>query len=290
MTQADYARRIRELIDAAKSIDADAAKAAAKALTEAHGEILREIAALPTDADGKLNYSRYQLEQLRRAIERGLGEFDRQMTSETKTAMADRFAGGSAQVDLMLKDAIKVQPALTLLPRHNLLIAQDYTADLVKNLSTSSQAQLNAVLRRSALGGQPVHKIMRDIGQAIGEGEFGKISRRAQTIYRTEVSRMSSMAAQARIEEAAETVDGLEKQWIHAGWGEKRPRFYHEMIHGEHVPVDETFAGSGPNSDDDLMYPGDPAGAAEDTVNCMCDVTAWSPAMEQFAPLAGSKV
>ena len=290
MTQSEYAARIRELIDGAKSIDADAAKAAIKALAEAHSEILREIAALPTDADGKVGYSRYQLQQLQRAVERAMNEFQRQFDSETKAAMASQFQRGSAQIDKMLTDAIGVQPALTVLPRHNLIIAQDYTADLVTGLSTSAKAQLNAVLRRSALGGQSVDSIMRQIGKSIGDGEFGKISRRAETIYRTEVSRMGHAAGQARLSEASDTVDGLEKQWIHAGWGEKHPREYHEAIHGQHVPVDETFAGSGPNSDDDLMYPGDPAGAAEDTINCLCDVTAWTPAMEKWAPLAGSRV
>jgi hypothetical protein len=218
-----------------------------------------------------------------------MDEFDRRMTSETKGAMADQFQAGSAQIDLTLKDAIGVQPALTVLPRHNLIIAQDYTADLVGGLSSSAKSHLNAVLRRSALGGQSVDSIMRQIGKSIGEGEFGKISRRAQTIYRTEVSRMGHAAGQARLEEAAERVDGLEHQWIHAGWMEKHPRSYHEAIHGMHVPVDESFPGSGPNGDD-LMYPGDPAGAAEDTINCFCDVTAWTPAVEKFAPLAGSKV
>lgn len=290
MTRAEYAAQIRERIDGAKSIDADAARRAVKALTEAHSDIIRQIAALPSDTTGKVSYSRYQLQQLDRAVTRATEEFSRTMTSETKSAMGDQFDAGSAQVDAMLKDAIGVRPALTLLPRHNLAIAQDYTADLVTNLSTSARSQLNAVLRRSALGGQSVDSIMRQIGKAIGDGEFGKISRRAQTIYRTEVGRMAHAAAQARLEEAAGRVPGLEKQWIHAGWGETHPRVYHLAIHGQHVPVDEPFAGSGPNSDDDLMYPGDPSGAAEDTVNCLCDVTAWTPAMEKFAPLAGSKV
>jgi hypothetical protein len=289
MTQTEYATRIRELIESAKGIDSDAAKAAVKALTEAHSEIIRSLAALPADKDGKVSYSRFQLDQLRRAIERSMDEFDRRMTLETKSAMADQYRAGSGQIDRMLKDAIGVQPALTVLPSYNLLIAQDYTADLVTNLSASAKAKLNAVLRRSALGGQSVDSIMRQIGASIGDGEFGKISRRAQTIYRTEVSRMGHAAGQARLEEAADRVDGLEHQWIHAGYMEKRPRSYHEGIHGMHVPVDEAFPGSGPNGED-LMYPGDPAGAAEDTINCFCDVTAWTPAMEKFAPLAGSKV
>jgi hypothetical protein len=290
LTQREYAARIRKLGEDAKNIDAAAGMAALDSLREAHVEVLRSIAALPTGSEGGVSYSRHQLEQLRRAIERSMDEFSRQMTSTTKTAMEDKFQAGSGQVDAMLKDAIGVQPALTILPRHNLVIAQDYTADLVTGLSESAKAKLNAVLRRSALGGQSVDSIMRQIGKSIGEGEFGKISRRAQTIYRTEVGRMAHAAAQSRMEEAAESVEGLEHQWVHCGFLETHPRGYHLMIHGEHVPVDEPFPGSGPNSDDDLMYPGDAAGAAEDTINCMCDTTAWTPMMEKFAPLAGSKV
>ena len=289
MTKQEYARHIRHLIEDAKDIDAAAGMAALDSLRAAHDEVLRSIAALPSDAAGKTTYSRHQLDQLRRAIERSMDEFNRQMTSETKTAMEDKFQAGSGQVDAMLKDAIGVQPALTMLPRHNLVIAQDYTADLVGGLSASAKSKLNAVLRRSALGGQSVDSIMRQIGKSIGDGEFGKISRRAQTIYRTEVGRMAHAAAQSRMEEAAEVVDGLEHQWIHCGVLETHPRGYHLMIHGQHVPVDEPFPGSGPNGED-LLYPGDAAGAAEDTINCMCDTTAWTPMMEKFAPLAGSKV
>ena len=290
MTQKEYAARIRELIDGAKNIDAAAAKAALESLRQAHEEILRELAALPTDKDGKVSYSRYQLLQLQRATERSMEEFQRIFERETKSAMNEQFDKGSKQIDAMLKDAIGIQPALMALPRHDLVIAQDYTVNVIKGLSEAGKAQLNAVLRRSALGGQPVDSIMRQVGKAIGEGEFGKISRRAQTIFRTEVGRMGHAAAQARLEESATRVKGLEKQWIHAGWGEKHPRGYHMAIHGGHVPVNEVFPGSGPNSDDDLMYPGDPAGAAEDTVNCLCDMTGWTPLMEKWAPLAGSKV
>ena len=288
MSQQEYTAQIRGQIKNANLIDAEATKTAIKALTEAHNDLIRQIAMLPTDAEGKVTYSRYQLEQLKLAVERAMDEFQRIFDQETKAAMGVQFDKGSAQVDGMLKAAIGVQPALMLLPRHNLLIAQNYTAGLVTNLSTSAKTKLNAVLRRSALGGQTVDSIMRQIGKSIGDGEVGKISRRAQTIYRTEVARMGHMAAQARMEEAATRVKGLEHQWVHVG-GSLHPRSYHEAIHGMHVPVHETFPGSGPNGED-LLFPTDPIGAVEDTVNCLCDTVAWTPFMEKFAPLLGSKV
>jgi len=71
--------------------------------------------------------------------------------------------------------------------------------------------------------------------------------------------------------------------WVHAG-APVRVRAYHMQINRAVVPVDETFAGSGPNGED-LMYPRDPAGSAADTVNCGCQMFPWVEGFEKFKGL-----
>lgn len=278
LTQREFAKRVRELIDQARHEDLRATSVAQKALRQAHEELLRTIAGLPDDAS---SYSRYQLEELRRATERGMEEFERQLTAAMNIATEDAFHRGKETVDRTLQDAIGAPPSLADLSRTQLRFSQQYSAELVTGLSEAGKARLNATLRRAFLGGQSVTDIIKEIGRSIGDGQMGVISRRAETIYRTEVLRMQSAGTQARLAQAVDRGIVAEKMWVHAGTP-VRVRQYHMNINRAVVPVDETFAGSGPNGED-LMYPRDPAGSAADTVNCGCQMFPWVKGFEKFA-------
>jgi hypothetical protein len=277
MTRAQYEARIRELVAQARTSDRQAATAARQALAQAHDDLLREIARLPSDAS---SYSRYQLTELRRATERAMDDFDRRLASTIQSAQASTYGTNGEGVDRILRDAIGAPPSLLGLDPNRLLIAQGYTADLVTNLSNEARTRLNATLSRAFLGGQSVTDIIKDIGRAVDGGQFGVISRRAETIYRTEVLRVGSMATQARLEQAVANGIPAKKMWVHAGTP-VRVRMYHLGINRAVVDVDETFAGSGPNGED-LMYPRDPGGAAADTVNCGCQIFPWVEGFEKF--------
>jgi hypothetical protein len=279
INKAEFERRVRELINQARRADRSATAAARQALESAHGELLREIAQLPPDAS---SYSRYQLDQLRRATERGMEDFDRLLAGDLRTSQETAFQQSRENTDRILTDAIGTPASFADLNRAQLLAAQGYSADLVKGLSDFGRDRLNATLRRAVLGGQSVTDIIRDIGRSIGDGQFGIISRRAETIYRMEVLRMASMATQARLEQAVDRGIAAKKMWVHAGTP-VRVRQYHLRINRAVVPVDEQFSGSGPNGED-LMFPRDPAGAAEDTINCGCQMFPW---VDSFAKFAG---
>jgi len=161
-----------------------------------------------------------------------------------------------------------------------LIISQGYSADLVEDLSDEARAALNLVLRRSCLGGQTVQETIAQISKAIGEGELGTPSRRAQTIYRTEVGRMAHMAEQARMELAARNVPKLEKQWV----ASTCPLRSHQAINGAHVPIREKFTIHG----EELMFPYDPAASSRNTVGCACVIMSWTQGFERMAPRRGS--
>src|SRR5690349_7678514 len=95
----EFDRRLRVLISQARNVDTNAVKAALKALDTAHREIIRDIAALPADAS---SYSRFQLEGMKRAIERAMEDFDRILKSEIKQAQADAYGQGKDNVDRLL--------------------------------------------------------------------------------------------------------------------------------------------------------------------------------------------
>lgn len=171
-------------------------------------------------------------------------------------------------------------PSLIVISLTALIISQGYSADLVEDLSDDARAALNLVLRRSCLGGQSVQEIIAQIGKAIGEGELGTISRRAQNIYRTEVGRMAHMGEQARMELAARNMPKLEKQWV----ASTCPLRSHQAINGAHVPIREKFTIDG----DELMFPYDPAASSRNTVGCACSIMPWTQDIERLAPMRGS--
>jgi Phage Mu protein F like protein len=282
--RAEFERRVRELVQQARSADKAATAAARAALDRAHLELIRQIAQLPADAS---SYSRFQLQDLKRATERAMEEFDRQLTGELKTAQADGFAQGKETVDRTLTDSIGTPASLADLSQAQLIVAQGYSADLVKGLSEAGRARLNATLSRAFLGGQSVTEIMRQIGRSIGQGEFGVISRRAETIYRTEVLRIQSIATQARLKQANDRGVPAKKMWVHAG-APFKPRVWHLAVNRQVKPVDEPFEipGGGPGgASEELMFPRDPAASAENTVNCGCQVFPWLDSFEKFAGL-----
>ena len=171
-------------------------------------------------------------------------------------------------------------PSLSVISVTAVIISQGYSADLVEDLSDAARAALNLVLRRSCLGRQSVQDIIAQIGKAIGEGEMGTISRRAQNIYRTEVGRMAHMAEQARMELAARNMPKLEKQWV----ASTCPLRSHQAINGAHVPIREKFTIDG----EELMFPYDPAASSRNTVGCTCVIMSWTQEIERMAPTRGS--
>lgn len=84
---------------------------------------------------------------------------------------------------------------------------------------------------------------------------------RAMRIARTEGTRISNESAFDASKEAANAGSDVAKQWSAAL--DSRTRETHAMCDGEIVELDETFSNG-------LEYPGDPAGGAEEVINCRC--------------------
>lgn len=95
---------------------------------------------------------------------------------------------------------------------------------------------------------------------------------RAETIARTESTRVTSMARQ---EAFRQTVDdlGLDRSQLRRVWNathDARTRDSHRDMDGQEVAFDQPFVSGLGNR---LMYPGDPSAPIEDTIQCRCVVT-----------------
>ena len=92
---------------------------------------------------------------------------------------------------------------------------------------------------------------------------------RAETIARTEASAAMN---QASLENAQATVPGMNKVWLCVF--AENSREGHMEADGQSVAQDQPFvvyANAG-DEEEELMFPGDPDGSAENVINCLCSV------------------
>lgn len=150
-----------------------------------------------------------------------------------------------------------------------LLVAQKFGADLITNLSAETMQKVNGVLSKTALGGATPYDAMKEIDGVLGIKGAGGVSWRAETIVRTEVHRIYSVALDAQFEGFLQTgVDRtkVKKKWV-SGPYRKGRREDHQAMDGKAVAYDDPFMLPNGNL---LMFPGDPAGPAEEVINCGC--------------------
>jgi HK97 family phage portal protein len=139
-------------------------------------------------------------------------------------------------------------------PRAQAVIRQR-AADLVTHVTETTRD----AIREAVLAGRTEGLSVREIAKRIQETTFGEISAaRAVTIARTE----TVGALNAGAFEAARSSNVMRsKEWLTQG--DDRVRETHAALNGQRVDIGAAF-GNG------LRYPHDPAGPAEETVNCRC--------------------
>lgn len=161
----------------------------------------------------------------------------------------------------------------------------DRQAGLLMNWQIYDQRQLQVLLEDGAspftriaydnLGKeQPiVNKLKNELTQAVMLGESqGELIKRirnvtgqsisqARRVAQTERNRVQSQARFMGMQEAEQMGIDMGKRWLSRM--DSRVRDVHAAVTGEEVANEDTFSNG-------LMYPGDPAGAAYQIVNCRC--------------------
>jgi hypothetical protein len=263
--QSDFNAKVKELIAQSKNLSLDARTKVLEILDAARKQIVGDLAGM-----NPASFNAAQLNTLKQSIDRAMESFRTQATSTLTGYEAKDFALGAQTVAQPLAAAGLEASTLGHVSTSALSIAQGYTADLITGLSKNASAQINAAIQRAFLGGQQVPEIIKQIGTALSQGKgftglFSSIGRRAADITLNEVLRVHSMAAQSRLEDAADNHPDLRKQWHHLSIA-RMPRPGHVVADGQVVKVDEAFIVEG----EELMYPRDPAGEPENTINCHC--------------------
>ena len=150
-----------------------------------------------------------------------------------------------------------------------LSIANEFSADLIGlargGLTAEILKGINRELSLGVLGGRSNADVIRRIATLLGPGK--SFRNRAIQIVRTDGLRMFSMANQASLERARESLPELRKAWI---WS-RISRIDHAVAEEEFgednpIPINDPFIVAG----EALMYPRDAAGSAWNVINCGC--------------------
>ena len=260
-----FSAKVAQLIAQARQLTPEARKHVEELLNEARLKVVARVAELDPQS-----YSATQLKSLSREIARALDQFGAQLGHVVEEQQAEAFRIGANTVNHPLAAAGLPAPSYAGYSTHALAVAQGYTADLISGLAKDSAAKINAAIQRAFLGGKPITEVIEEIGKALSNGQgfsglFSSIGKRAESIATNEILRVYSIAAQAKMEDAVKHNPAMKKQWVHVPIA-RVPRISHIEADGQVVDVDQPFDVDG----EELMYPRDPNGSPENTINCHC--------------------
>lgn len=229
-------------------------------LKEAERAIAAQLAAQPTE------YERWSLPQLQRDVRRTMEDFAEQGAARVSTAAGQAWQLGEHLVDTPLEAAgARIASVLPRIDDRQLRAMRAFMVDRIKDIGTASANKITAELGLVVIGARSPFEAIKAVQQILG----GSSRERATTIVRTELGRAFSHAAQLRMEAAAESLPGLQKQWRRSG--KRNPRFHHDLADGQVVDVDKPFVLKPLGKPAvELMYPRDPAAPAGETINCGC--------------------
>lgn len=138
-------------------------------------------------------------------------------------------------------------------------ITQEMIRRRITEVTETTRDQIVRAVRKGyedGLGQRGVANMIREVAPQIA-------LYRADTIARTETHGAANYGSQ----EAAKTLGvPMKKEWL-ASYDD-RTRDTHREANGQTAGMDDTFR----VGDSDLQYPGDPAGAAEEVINCRCSL------------------
>lgn len=226
-------------------------------LNAARDRINATLAAQPSD------YQQWQLPQLSREIERAIAEMNHAAAPAIGKAADRAWELGRDLVDDPLEaGGIRVAGIAPRLDTRQLLAMRSFMTERIKDIGLAAANRINSELGLVVIGAQTPSEAVTAVTGILGETSRA----RAIGIVRTELGRAYSTAAQARMEQAARFVKGLQKKWRRSG--KLHPRPHHDAADGQVQDVDKPFLLKGGAVK--LMFPRDPRAAAGETINCGC--------------------
>jgi len=230
-------------------------------LNEALAEIKALLADLPTE------YEMYRLPLLQKQIEQTLVTFGNNSAAVLAQGTAQAWAGGQTLVTAPLEAAgIRIAASLPAMDTTLLMAMSNFMTDRMQDVGKQAIFKINSQLGMVLIGAQSPGEAVSTVTDILGE----ETRDRAITITRTELGRVHAVAAQQRMDQAAQHVPGMQKQWRRSGKIHSREN--HDSIDGQIQPVNKPFVLVAKKDGLPLfmMHPHDPAAPAGEVINCGC--------------------
>lgn len=258
-----FDQKVRQILDDIYGHETQSIIAARDYLESLRADIIKEI---ETNADTPFTLARYQA--LQAAIDTRIAQFEHEIVAKLDASISTSFDFGVALIDEPLRVA-GFQPSLAAIGRETAQVIARFSAELITEVSDDIRTSINAILRRTALGGTSFNDAITEVGESLeSKGIFKSITARAGSIVRTEVLRIQSISAQARMAANADIV-GRAGYQLTKVWGatdDERTREDHANADGQERAVNEDFEVGG----EAASYPRDPRLSARQSVNCRC--------------------
>jgi hypothetical protein len=228
-------------------------------LQAARAQILQILANQPAD------WQQWQLSKILDQVDAALeGATGRAATAVDK-GLRSAWDQGEAFIDKPLAaGGINVELQLPMLNADLLLALRQFAALRLKDVGVEAARKIGLQLSLVTLGASTPYDAIKKVQQQLGEASPA----RARVIVLNEVSRAFAIASQARREQAAKLVPGLQKQWRRSG--KVHSRWNHDAIDGQLQDVDQPFKVPTIDGTIEMMYPHDPTAPASEVINCGC--------------------
>lgn len=233
------------------------------------GAIAAVLAQQPAD------WRQWQLTTIQAQVQALIDGLQGTLSSAVDQALLDAWATGAASVDAPLAAAdINVQIFLPQLDPTVLTALRSFTAGRIKDLAAGADAAVDQAIHLAALGARTPGETIQAVQAALGAKDATTLAR-ARKIVVTSLGEAYAVASQQRLEQAAERVPGMQKQWRRSG--KIHSRWSHDAMDGRVVDADKPFLmpTKGLGAFVKMMHPHDPKAPPGEIINCGCVARPW---------------
>ncbi|WP_077622009.1 phage minor head protein [Sediminibacillus massiliensis] len=232
-------------------------------------ELRSKIAKIYQEYDGDwYEMQKYnRLSKLEKEIAKEIGKLTGKNAQTLKKSQRHIYEEGYYQTAYILSDAVNADLGFALLDKDEIERAIENPLDRIGFLERNrdNQQRLTRQLRENLAQGLIQGESFRSTAKRIKE-RMDVGASKALTIARTENHRVREQSRHDGMVKASEAGLRLKKVWIAAQ--QDRTREAHSEADGQERYIDEPFEVDG----EELMYPGDPSGSADNVINCRCDM------------------
>ena len=256
--------KIKEVLKANGKRAALGVEAVQALLSEVRSQILTELATSTS------SYSSLHMKQVLNSIEKYLGNFESAADRELAAGISSSFSAGAGLLPAAMEAGGEsgVYFGMGHVSSQLIEALQQFAFGRMSAVSNDVYTKIKGELTLGILGQKSPQEVAAQIaGNLEGPSIFKNIAERSEVITQTEMGRAFAMATQRSIETAADTVEGLQRMWLHAGHP-RAPRMVHLLMHGQVRGIDNPFYTATDGTP--VLYPRDPNAPIGEVIRCGC--------------------